>query len=151
MSDQSTEQPEAAAQPEPAQSFTGDVGATMVVLFQGGAASVASNVQRVRIPFNYSLINAVVTATTAPTGANLIVDVNRVAVSSGSLGAATTVFTTQANRPTITAGQNVSTVGAPDTAQVDGSSGDVLAFDVDQVGSTVAGSDLTVTLYLVKR
>jgi parallel beta-helix repeat protein len=72
---------------------------------------------------------------TAPTGADLIVDVNR---------GGTTIFTTQANRPTIAATTNVSALETPDvTTWGDGT---YLTVDKDQVGSTVAGADLVVSV-----
>lgn len=71
---------------------------------------------------------------TAPTGASLIVDVNISGV---------TIFTTQANRPTIAAAGNTS--GKVTNANVatipDGS---YFTIDVDQVGSGTHGSDLVV-------
>jgi hypothetical protein len=71
---------------------------------------------------------------TAPTGQALIVDVN---------DDGTTVFTTQANRPSIADGANDDTSGVADggTAIAKDS---VIAIDIDQVGSGVAGADLTV-------
>jgi hypothetical protein len=71
---------------------------------------------------------------TAPTGASVLVDVNI---------NGTTIYTTQANRPTVLAagtnsgkstGFSLSTI--PDGA--------ALTVDIDQIGSTVAGADLTV-------
>lgn len=73
---------------------------------------------------------------TAPTGASLIVDVNR---------NGTTIYGTQANRPTIAASGNTATGGAASNGTF--SAGDYLTVDVDQVGSTVAGADLTVTVW----
>lgn len=70
---------------------------------------------------------------TAPTGADLIIDVNK---------GGTTIFTTQNNRPTVVAGSNVSTPAVPDVTLFE--SGSYLTVDIDQVGSTVAGADLTV-------
>jgi hypothetical protein len=72
---------------------------------------------------------------TAPTGASLIVDINK---------NGTTIFTTQANRPTIAAGTNFAESGTP--AVTTWADGDYVTFDVDQIGSTVAGSDLVVAL-----
>lgn len=70
---------------------------------------------------------------TAPTGASLIVDV---------LKGGTTIFTTTANRPTITASSNTSGKATPDvTAWADG---EYLTVSVAQVGATVPGSNLTV-------
>jgi len=71
---------------------------------------------------------------TAPTGASVIVDVNV---------DGTTIFSTQANRPTIAAAANTSsTVTNMNTTSV--ANGSYLTVDIDQVGSTVAGSDLSV-------
>jgi hypothetical protein len=77
-------------------------------------------------------------AGTAPTGQALKVDVNK---------DGTTIFTTQANRPTIAAGTNTSgkVTNMDVTTVADGS---FFTVDVDQVGSTVAGSDLTVQIWL---
>lgn len=71
---------------------------------------------------------------TAPTGASLIVDVNK---------GGTTIFTTQANRPTIAAGTNTSgKVTAINVTTLN--DGEYVTVDIDQVGSTVAGADLVV-------
>ncbi len=75
---------------------------------------------------------------TAPTGSTLIVDVNK---------NGTTIFTTQARRPAIA----ISGFTALPSAAIEVTSlvlGDYLTVDVDQVGSTIAGSDLTVTIVL---
>ncbi len=71
---------------------------------------------------------------TAPTGSSVIVDVNK---------NGTTIFTTQGNRPTIAA--SAVTSGKVTTMNVTSlADGDYLTVDVDQVGSTVAGANLTV-------
>jgi hypothetical protein len=72
---------------------------------------------------------------TAPTGASVIIDVNK----NGS-----TIYGTQANRPTIAASANAATVGAHTATTV--TDGDYLTVDVDQIGSSVAGSDLVVVI-----
>jgi len=72
---------------------------------------------------------------TAPTGASVIVDVNK----NGS-----TIYGTQANRPTIAVSTNSATVGAHTATTV--TDGDYLTIDVDQIGSTVAGADLVVVV-----
>jgi hypothetical protein len=75
---------------------------------------------------------------TAPTGANLIVDVNV---------DGTTIYTTQGNRPTIAATTNViDDTTVPDVTTIADNS--YITIDVDQVGSTIAGSDLAVTVWL---
>lgn len=75
---------------------------------------------------------------TAPTGATLICDFNK---------NGTTIFTTQGNRPTIAiSGFTALSGAAPDVTSV--AAGDYLTADVDQVGSTIAGSDLTVQAFM---
>jgi hypothetical protein len=76
---------------------------------------------------------------TAPTGATLIVDVNK---------AGTTIFTNQANRPTIAIGATDDDSGTPDVTAL--AEGNVLSIDIDQIGSTVAGADLTVEVVCVQ-
>jgi hypothetical protein len=73
---------------------------------------------------------------TAPTGASIVVDVN--------VGG-TTIFTTQANRPTITASNFTSgkVTNHNVTSIADGA---YFTVDLDAVGSTIAGSDLTVQI-----
>ncbi|WP_375425985.1 hypothetical protein [uncultured Friedmanniella sp.] len=77
---------------------------------------------------------------TAPAGSSVLVDVNR---GSGS-GAASTIFTTQANRPAVATGARQ---GAASGA-VTFADGDYLTVDVDQVGSSTPGSDLVVIVWL---
>lgn len=75
-----------------------------------------------------------------PTGAPIIVDVNRNDV---------TVFGTQANRPTIPVSSKTSARVLPAAMSVTTvAAGQYLSADVDQVGSTVAGSDLFVAVTL---
>lgn len=68
-----------------------------------------------------------------PTGSAILIDVNK----NGS-----TIFATQGNRPTIAQNANTSTGGNPDDTVI--AEGDYLTWDIDQVGSSVAGVDLTV-------
>lgn len=73
-------------------------------------------------------------AGTAPTGAAIIVDINK---------NGTTIFTTQPNRPTIAISSNTSgNVTNMDITTV--AAGEYLTVDIDQVGSTVAGANLTI-------
>lgn len=75
---------------------------------------------------------------TAPTGADLIVDVNL---------DGTTIFSAQTQRPKVVAGSK-SGVATPAQAgkPVKAAAGATITVDVDQIGSTVAGSDLVVTV-----
>jgi hypothetical protein len=72
-------------------------------------------------------------ANTAPTGAALVCDVNK---------NGTTIFTTQGNRPSVAISGNGGTMATPDVTSV--ADGDYLTVDVDVIGSTVAGADVTV-------
>jgi hypothetical protein len=73
----------------------------------------------------------------APTGASLIVDVNK---------NGTTIFTTQSARPTIAAA-GVTATGTPAVTTL--ADGDYLTVDIDQIGSGTAGADLTVQVVLL--
>lgn len=77
------------------------------------------------------------TVSTPITGASLVCDVNK---------NGTSVFTTQANRPNILAAASLSALAVPAVTTL--ASGDWLSVDIDYVGSTVPGSDLTVLVQL---
>lgn len=90
------------------------------------------------IPCPCTLVGAYIYAKTAPTGAALIIDVNR----NGS-----TIWATQGNRLSLPiAAQSANTVTFNQTAFV---RGDVLTIDCDQIGSTIPGKDVTVLLVFV--
>lgn len=95
---------------------------------------------RFRFPFDATLLGVSAAVNTAPTGANIVLDVNKNGVS---------IFPIS-TKPTITAG-TFDTGGSedvPDTTSV--SSGQYLQVDIDQVGSIVAGSDLTVFIHYTR-
>lgn len=77
-------------------------------------------------------------AGTAPTGAALIVDVNKNGTSIWA--------TNTGNRAQVAASSNTGTQTSFDTTSV--ADGDYLTVDVDQVGSSVAGADLVVEVVL---
>lgn len=89
---------------------------------------------RFRFPFTATLVGVSASVNTAPTDANIIVDVNK----NGS-----TIFTIS-TKPTIIAGAFDTGVSefVPDITAV--VSGDYLQVDVDQVGATAPGSNLMV-------
>lgn len=60
----------------------------------------------------------------------------------------TTIYGTQANRPTWVASANAATVGSHSVTTY--ADGDQLSCDIDAIGSTVAGSDLTITIWLLR-
>jgi hypothetical protein len=74
-------------------------------------------------------------AKTAPTGAGLVFDINK---------NGTTIWTNQANRITIADGENLGNQTSFDVTTL--AENDLLSIDIDVIGSTVAGSDITVLL-----
>ena len=84
-------------------------------------------------PCTLTIVKVKLVVKTAPTGAAIIIDVNK---------NGTTIFTTQANRPQIAAGATQGDSGTPDVTAL--AEGDKLTIDIDQIGSTIAGADLTV-------
>lgn len=101
---------------------------------RSGVLTVVGGAGRFRFPFAATLLGATAAVNTAPTGASLILDVNK---------NGTTVYSTQGNRPTIIA--SAFATAAETTPDVTAMAiGDYLTVDVDQIGSTIAGSDVTV-------
>ena len=104
-----------------------------------GTLVVVGGNTRFYLPFACTIQSVWMGVGTAPTGAAIIADVNK---------NGTTIFTTQANRPTIpisgfysglVTNMNVTSLLA----------GDYLSVDVDQIGSSVSGANLSVNvLYL---
>jgi len=85
----------------------------------------------------YTIVEVEAAVGTAPTGAAVIVDVNK---------NGTTIFTTQSNRPQIAVSTFVDSAGGIDVSSL--ADGDYLTVDIDQIGSTVAGADLVVSIRL---
>jgi hypothetical protein len=100
---------------------------------KSGVLTTGAGVSRLPIGAAYTIQSVRAMVGTAPTGAAILVDVNK---------NGTTIFTTQGNRPSIAAAGNASSAAVPDVTSL--AAGDFLTVDVDQIGSTVAGSDLTV-------
>lgn len=108
------------------------------VFTKQGSLSVASGVSRLYLDESYVIYQVRASVNTAPTGASIIVDVNK---------NGTTIFTTQSRRPTIAASGFTATNGTPIEVTAL-AAGDYLTIDIDQVGSTIPGSDLTVNVRL---
>lgn len=107
---------------------------THELAFVEGAVTVAGGTKRNRFDRPAVLGTTLLDIDTAPTGQSLIVDVNK---------NGTTIYTTQASRPTVAASDNDgASSDLPDVKYVD--VGDYLTADVDQIGSGTAGSDLVV-------
>ncbi len=100
--------------------------------FVGGTLTTGTGVERRRLPEDVFIIDAAAMCDTQPTGAAVIVDFHL---------NGTTIFTTQGNRPTIAISTNDSGLAIPDVTA--GAAAQYLTMDVDQIGSTIAGTDLT--------
>lgn len=102
-----------------------------------GVIAVATGKGRVRFPWAVTILGISVTMDTAPTGASAVFDINK---------NGTTIFTTQSNRPGVLIGANVTAAEVTNMDVTAFSAGDYITADIDQIGSTVAGSDLTIII-----
>jgi hypothetical protein len=104
-----------------------------------GDAEVATDVipSRWYLPVSGTFRKIIAYAKTAPTGANLIIDVNI----NGS-----TVL--DGSKVTIPASSNSVTVTS--FAETTFSAGDYLTIDVDQIGSSVEGADIVLSFFISK-
>lgn len=103
----------------------------------GTPATTGTNKSNVLIvPANATVVKCWIYAKTAPTGSSLICDI---------LDNGTSIWAaTPANRITLPSGQNTASQTAFDTTTL--VAGDILTCDIDQVGSTIAGQDITIQL-----
>lgn len=104
-----------------------------------GALTVRTGTHRLYLEGNYTFETCRASVGTQPTGAAIIVDVNK---------NGTTIYSTQSARPQIAVSTNSATGNSP--AITTFASGDYITVDIDQIGSTVAGSDLTVMIRVRK-
>lgn len=110
------------------------------IFSSAGAQTVKTGVSKVPMLGGGVIVGVKGHLNTAPTGATTFkVDINK----NGS-----TIYGTQSNQPTWTASANLATVLSHSVTAY--SSNDLLSVDVDAVGSTVAGSDLTVVVYCLR-
>lgn len=100
-----------------------------------GTLVAAGGAIRIPFPRAATITNVAAVVGTAPTGAAIRVDVNK---------NGTTIFTTQGNRPEIAVSTNADNTATPDVTAI--AANDYLTVDVDVIGSTVAGADLTVRI-----
>jgi hypothetical protein len=106
-----------------------------ISFYVDGGLNLDTSVMSVVSPLAMTIKEVRLTVDTAPTGANLIIDINK---------NGTTVYTTQGNRPKINAGNTSGSGSTPDVISV--AVGDKISLDIDQVGATIAGSNLAVTV-----
>jgi hypothetical protein len=113
------------------------------VLASGTAATTGTDkTGRLMVPYSGTIKKATANAKTAPTGAALLFDINY----STDNSSYSTIWSTQANRLTIAAGAKSGTTTTFNTTAVAADS--FLSIDIDQVGSTVAGQDIVVELWI---
>ena len=109
--------------------------AAVTTFDQAGTLATSAGTGRVTFPVAVTILSVIAAVSTAPTGAAVICDVNK---------NGTTIFTTQANRPSIAAAAFASSAAVPDATAF--AAGDYMTVDIDQVGSTIAGGNLVVTV-----
>jgi hypothetical protein len=107
---------------------------TVSVYFPGVAAT-GSNMAVWRAGEAMEISGWLIGAITAPSGATCYLDLHK---------NGTSLWSTQSNRPNLPPGNTGATGPAPNTTNV--AVGDVLAIDIDTIGSSVAGTGLNLTL-----
>lgn len=107
--------------------------------YQAGSLTVTVGKSRWIVPpGNWTITSVTGIIVTANTGSSVLVDVNK---------NGTTIFTTQSNRLTIPVSTTTTqTSGTIAVTSVTG--GDTISVDIDQIGSTISGSDLSVQVVL---
>lgn len=106
------------------------------VFYVSGTLTTGTNFgPRYVAPQALTIVKCWLIARTAPTGAAILIDINK----NGS-----TIWSTQANRATIAAAATTGNTTTFNTTAL--AAGDYLDLDIDQIGSTVAGVDLTVVI-----
>lgn len=116
------------------------LGTVPLIFSAQGLATVRTGKSSVPLLGGGSIVAVKAWLDTAPTGATTFkVDINK---------NGTTIYGTQANRPTWTASAQAATVGAHSVTTF--ADGDRLSVDIDAIGSTVAGSDLVVVVYILR-
>ncbi len=122
--------------------WVGMVRTVRVVSIQGTLAAATNIVPPIVVTRNCTITKVSIRVGTAPTGASLIVDINKYGtdeVADGSIFNGVT-------RPTITSGNYENNVTLFSATYSDMAAGEYLTVDIDQVGSTVAGADLTIAI-----
>lgn len=119
-------------------SWTGAIREIARFSIQGSLATGTDLVPALIFPRDCKVTKVSARVGTAPTGANLNVDINK--------NATTSIFSTTF---AIASGANTTSTTTFDTSVYELSADDYLTFDIDQVGSATAGADLSVTVEVV--
>lgn len=119
---------------------TGAKATRSIVWYIGGEVETgAGQSAKIRVPVGGVLQSAYAYLDVSNTGAALLADINY---------DGTTIFTTAGNRVTIADGTTVGSAGAITVATF--TAGGIFTLDIDQVGSAVAGTDLSIVLNFVE-
>jgi hypothetical protein len=116
---------------------TGPIGQSTKEWTKTGTLTTTTGSLAFPLPFDGTILGISARVTTAPTGASILLDVNK---------NGTTIFTTQANRPAIVASALATATEVQNMDITTFVAGDYLTIDIDQIGSTIAGSNLTVVV-----
>lgn len=104
------------------------------------ALTAGTNKVRFRMPYAFTLTGVRASVNTAPTGANLIVDINEGGAS--ILSTELSIDATETTSTTAASAAVISDAALADDAEI--------SIDIDQIGSTIAGAGLKVALIGVK-
>ncbi len=107
---------------------------TFVFTISGTLVTGSNLTPELIVPTTLTIEKAYLSVKTAPTDAAILVDINKNGTSIWA--------DTQANRVTIADGAIAGTQISFDTTSL--SDGDILTIDIDQIGSTIAGADMTI-------
>jgi hypothetical protein len=105
---------------------------------ESSALTTGTNRVRFRMPFAATLLAVRASVNTAPTGSTLIVDVNEAGAS--VLGTKLSIDATEFSSTTAASAATITDSSLADDAEI--------SIDIDQIGSTVAGAGLKVSLFV---
>jgi hypothetical protein len=110
-----------------------------------GALVTGTNMMgtQIIVPFACTLVKAYINAGVAPTGASIIFDANYDS-NGGADAGGTSIWASGANRPNIAVSTFTNSTTTFNTTAL--AAGGTLTMDIDQVGSTIAGSNACLTL-----
>lgn len=115
-----------------------------ILAFSVESATVAEEKIKFKMPAAGRIVGVTLSSVTAPVGSVARADVNKIVNN-----AQVTIFTNQANRPTIAAAATHSTVTAPDVTNF--VAGDMFTIDMDNVGSTTAATGVQILIAFTGR
>lgn len=112
---------------------------TVRIQIEGGLSTGQAVVPLIQFPYAFEIEKVYLYAETAPTGADLRIDFEKNGASGSSIFGSP-------DYATISAGANSGNSSDMDGTANVMAAGDYLTMDIDQVGSTIAGADLTIAI-----